>query len=103
MKKKIPAKLSILGRSYKVVYASADVMKKQIGQGVEGAICFDQKKIYILDELSDEEKILTTIHECVHSIAHTIGLNQILDAGMQEVLCESVANGMHDLFKQIKQ
>jgi Zn-dependent peptidase ImmA (M78 family) len=99
---KIPKKLTILGRTFVVKKIPAIKIKEAIGYDVDGAVMYSKKIIYLASELPPEALKLTLLHEVVHCIEITVGLNLVTEEKIREIWCESIASGFYDLMKQIK-
>lgn len=83
MKFKIPKKVTIFGKKFKV----------KIVDTHEFAGLMDSEKatIYLSIHQSDQQLIATFFHEAYHAMHWRIGLNQALSRDMLEVLAESQA------------
>jgi Zn-dependent peptidase ImmA (M78 family) len=101
MKKRIPKTLTILGRKYKLRFVSEKKMIELIEAPAWAAVDFTNKQILIQETLSEEEMMISLIHEIGH-IAHvTSGLNQIIPQDICEIICETSANAFLDLIRSI--
>ena len=91
--------MMILGRVYKIkIVTKTKLMTITSGNAV-ACVDFSDQTVYIWDELSDEQKMLSLFHELSH-IAHVVvGLDQVINAKIQEILCETMANAFGDLLK----
>lgn len=56
--------LRILGKTYRIEYVEADVLQQL---GVDGA-CMSNGRILIADNLNDEDRRETVIHEILHAV-----------------------------------
>lgn len=102
MKKKYPKHLTILGRKYKLKFVDQPTMQKTTDEPSFAAVDFENKIILVLESLSDEDKMLSILHELGHITHVTVGANQVLSFEMQEILCESGANAILDLVKSLR-
>jgi Zn-dependent peptidase ImmA (M78 family) len=85
-------KVKILGAVYKVQYKSRDQIAKDVGFPAYG-YCENGKKLIVIDKsLGDKDRIQTLKHEMGHAVMHRVGLDQVLSAEIQEIVCESFAN-----------
>jgi Zn-dependent peptidase ImmA (M78 family) len=53
-------------------------------------------EIYINNSLTKIQKEHTLCHEIAHIVMTRVGLDQVLSAEVQEIICESFANFMHE-------
>jgi len=73
---------------------------------VAGVLCeacveLNSKKIFIVKDLPDDEKIIALFHEIQH-ISHLVcGVSQVVSPEMQEILCESTAQAFYDLLRSL--
>ncbi|HBF68509.1 MAG TPA: hypothetical protein DDW20_04215 [Firmicutes bacterium] len=80
-------------KGYQVSYAN----KAFLGEGCYGQCRYKEKRIYILDNMSNLEEISTLIHECAHALAHSPykegfeGLLITPTRDIKEVEAESIA------------
>ena len=78
---------------YSVGYASKD----ELGQGCYGLCNHREKKIFLLEGMSDLQEISTLVRECGHALAHNPykakfeGLTALPDRDIKEVEAESIA------------
>ena len=78
---------------YSVSYAS----KEELGQGCYGLCNHKEKKILLLDGMSDLQEISTLVHECGHALAHNPykakfeGVTALPNRDIKEVEAESIA------------
>lgn len=70
----IPEKVKVVGIDYKVEYKP--VVKIYGSKDYTGSCNFDESIIQILDELSDDKKEQTFIHELVHAIFKEAGYDE---------------------------
>jgi|688.fasta_scaffold444643_2 hypothetical protein len=101
MKKKMPSKLTILGRSYKLKLVSEKKMIELIEVPAWAAVDFTNKQILIQETLSEEEMMISLFHEIGHIAQVVTGINQVISQEMQEILCETMANSMIDLIRSL--
>lgn len=105
MKKKLPRKVVILGRTFTVKSSlSEEQMRKAMPDNScpLGAMNYSEKVILVRKHHCPEEELITFIHECLHAMQYTVGLSQVTDGHMQEIWCESGAAAMFDVFKSLK-
>ena len=80
-------------KGYEICY----VNKEMLGDGCYGQCRYKEKRIYILDNMSNLEEISTLIHECAHALAHSPykegfeGLLLTPTRDIKEVEAESIA------------
>ncbi len=78
---------------YSVSFAS----KEELGQGCYGLCNHKERKIFLLDGMSDLQEISTLVHECGHALAHNPykakfeGVMTLPDRDIKEVEAESIA------------
>ena len=104
-KVKIPKKITILGRTFKVFNnLTQEQMTKRIGDGScpMGATNYSMREILILKHQNKNEQIVTLLHEINHIIQMTSGENQTMTAREVEIDCEIKAQGFYDAFMQMK-
>lgn len=53
-------------------------------------------EIHINKNITKLQKEKTTLHECCHAVMVRVGLDQVLSNEVQEIICESFANFMHE-------
>ena len=53
-------------------------------------------EIHINNSITKIQKEQTLLHECCHGIMVRVGLDQVLSNEVQEIICESFANFMHE-------
>jgi len=93
--------MMVLGRNYRIIKVSKPTMEKRFGEGCEACVSFEDGKIYILSSLSRKDYLIALFHESQH-IAHSIGgLNQIINADTQELLCEIGAQAFYDVVRSV--
>ena len=68
-----------------------------MGYAVHGLYDHKTKTIYISSDQTEHEMKMTFLHEACHAIHYIIGLNQVVPHELQEILCETTANLIHDL------
>jgi hypothetical protein len=91
--------ITILGRKFKVKQLSREKLLKLQGVAVHG-LCDNEKRIIYVETDGDEtfrEKVFH--HEVFHAVLGIVGLDQVIPVEFQELLCESFANGIEDLFR----
>jgi len=102
---KILNSVTILGRKFRVRNnLSEDQMKGLLGDGTcpLGAMNFSLMLIAIREHKNKSEQAVTFFHECLHAMQYITGLSQITNTDVAEIWCESGANAMLDVFKQMK-
>lgn len=97
--KKLPKSISILGRNYRITEVSMEKMIEVSEERSMGCVCFTSKNIYLIEGMTNEDKLLTLAHETVHIALTVTGLNLIIPFKIQEVICETMANLYLDLIK----
>lgn len=83
MKYKIPKKVPIFGKSFKIKIIDTHEFA--------GMMDSDKGVIYLSVHQTHEQMIATYFHEIFHALHYRIGLNQALSRDMMEVLAESQA------------
>ena len=80
--------MKILGKEYEIIEADATIMNDKVG------ICdFTKQKIYIAEGLTDDLHADTLLHEIVHVIDFTIGLE------LTEKQIIGIAGGLYAVWK----
>lgn len=102
MKVKIPKRITILGRIFKVKFESHSVIFEKAGEPAVALMSWLDRTIYISSEMNEHEQALAFFHECTHALHYIYGLNQVLSYEMQELLCEGTANLIEDLAECIR-
>lgn len=67
-------------------------------KGLAGEFCRRSYKINICDNQTGEDKWHTLIHEVTHAIIARVGLTQVIDPEVEEILAESVATAITENF-----
>lgn len=97
---KIPNQITILGREISITITDRETISKETGHNdPDGALSYIKRKMFIAEDLPEEEKFVTFFHECNHAIDYITGFAQILDSEKFELLAESRATGFYDVFK----
>jgi len=102
---RIPKSVTILGRKFVVKNnLSPEQMKKLMGDGScpLGAMNYSLMTIAIQTHKNKNEQMITFLHECFHAFQYVSGLSLVTSSDLAEVWCETGANAMMDVFKQIK-
>lgn len=97
---KLPKKIKILGREIKIKEVPTKELIELSGVNASGLYDHLSLKIYIAKDLPEKEKMLVLRHEFCHSVMFITGLSQVINGDVQEIICESFANAMSDLFKK---
>lgn len=63
---------------------------------------FSKKLIYISDDMTAEDQMLTLLHECHHVIGYINGDVQVSTHEQFETRAETYANGFLDVLKSLK-
>ena len=79
-----PASLKILGKKWSVDYKSMD-------QDEIGECDLERQAITIKDGLKTEQETSTLLHECIHAISDSLGLN------LTEKQVQGLETGLFDL------
>ena len=82
-----PASLKILGKKWTVEYVSdLPLEKDEMGQ------CdLEAQAIHVKDKLKGEQEGSTLLHECIHAISDSLGLN------LSEKQVQGLETGLYDL------
>lgn len=97
--RKIPKKISILGREYKIKQGVNLIFN---GVPVLGLCDSDKKVIYIEKNQSPEGKFATLCHECTHGFLYISGLDQKLSDSENELYCQLFTALFEDILKATK-
>jgi hypothetical protein len=99
--KRLPKSVTILGRKYKLKIVTDKQITAVAGVLCEACVDFNTKTIYVWKDLPQDEQMVAIFHEIQH-ISHMVcGLSQVISAEMQEILCESSAQGFYDLLRSL--
>lgn len=80
-------------KGFSIEYAS----EKELGKGCYGLCSYKDKKIKLLEGMSDIQTVSTLVHECGHALAHSPyrdsfeGLTELPGRDIREVEAESIA------------
>ncbi len=80
-------------KGFTIEYAS----EKELGKGCYGLCDYENKKIKLLEGMSDLQTVSTLVHECGHALAHSPyrdifdGLTELPSRDIREVEAESIA------------
>lgn len=96
--KKLPKKVTILGRTFTVKMATPEELLKETGVSAVGGMNYSRRLIWVQKDMSDDDTLVTYFHECVHAATFITGLNQITSREMTEIWCETMANTFSDVF-----
>lgn len=96
--KKLPKKVTILGRVFTVKLVSSEVLANEVGQGSVGGMNYSRRLIWVQNDMSWDDTLVTYFHECVHAATFIVGLNQVTSRDLAEVWCETMANTFRDVF-----
>lgn len=88
-------KINILGIDYKIEYVN--IISKECL--TLGQIDYLNQEIKILDELEDDIKKVTLIHEILHGIFNQLGFE---DEAADEHLINSLATALYQILRQIE-
>jgi Zn-dependent peptidase ImmA (M78 family) len=95
----MPKSLTIFGRNIKVKYLSKNKMDAII-PGAAGIWESTNQVIFICNEYSKEYQKYTLKHEVGHAIMSLTGLDQVIQAELQEIIVQSYATLIEDILKQ---
>lgn len=99
---KIPKKVTILGRTFKVLQLSETQIREETGvDNAEGAVNYRKRRISLRKDLPEDEMLITFLHECHHAIDYITGFSQVTGGDIFEIAAESRANGFFDVFKSL--
>jgi Zn-dependent peptidase ImmA (M78 family) len=92
MKGVLPNSITIYGKKFKVV--------QLLEAGYAGMMDYDKSRIYINSSAhkTDKQLLLTFWHEIFHAFHYRLGLHQALSAEILEILAESQATLIVELF-----
>lgn len=90
----IPDKVKIGWRTYAIEQAEH---RSAEGGDLYGAINYDDAKIYIYDKQSEENKIVTLLHEIIHGIFYLSGQKEWRE---NEQLVECLSENLYQVFKE---
>jgi|TARA_R110000824_G_scaffold88382_1_gene217335 hypothetical protein len=93
MKIQPPKRIKILNLTYKVELCSKTVW---VGSAADGWCDFDNQTIVVYEGLADEAKADTFLHECIHAVAHLMGVEWT----KEEQVSRRIATGLCTLWKE---
>lgn len=80
---KIPKKINVFGVVYKIKFIDTDLF---------AGLCDPSKKTIFLNINQSKDQILSTyIHETIHAMQFSIGMNQAISRELMEIMAESTA------------
>lgn len=89
---KIPKKINIFGVIYKIKFVDTDLF---------AGLCDPTKKTIFLNINQSKEQILSTyIHEAVHAMQFSTGMNQAVSREFMEMMAENTATLVMDMIKK---
>lgn len=102
MRKKLPRKISILGKKYSLKIVNEKTMGITTnGVSAFGCIDLNLNKILLLEGQTQEQLLLTLMHEVIHLSNSIVGLDQVISLELQEIQCESSSNAIMDLLRAL--
>lgn len=77
------------------------IFKKRMERGAFGWCVYDQQRIEIKEQISNDEKFLTLIHECLHALSdeYKIKLSHKQIYQLERALSEFIVSNASELFK----
>ena len=94
-------KVTILGVPYQVKVVNQEKLAELTGDPMVIGLCDGLDDIiYMASELRGKGERRTFIHEWTHGVKDVIGLNQTIDTRTAEIICQSMANAILELFDQ---
>lgn len=92
----------VLGRRFKIKLVDQVVMIKEVGHPCHGLFLPDKATILLDKSMPENMLWLTLFHELQHAAHSVTGHNQVIEPLMQELLCETSAALIEDIFKALK-
>ena len=88
-------KINICNKEYKI-----ECVNKIPGEDESTLGLFDSANRTIYIKIHEQKEMVSTLlHEIQHVILYNTGLHNLVDADMEEVLCDNFANSMAEVFK----
>ena len=91
--------INIVGQNIKVRWTK-EVFQDQYGNNLCGFYEPATQTIVVQVGSNKREEQVIFLHEICHAIMHTVGLAQVIDLKLQEIIAESFAVVMYDLMKK---
>lgn len=95
---KIPSEINVLGARFRIEIVTQAVLRGRREKDPDMELCGDmcpiERRIRILKTLSEEMKMSTLIHECVHAIFAISGQNERLEDIEEESLTVALECGI---------
>jgi len=89
---------NVFGSKIKVNYIDLDEETKDLmGWTTRSPI-----EIFVNKNMSAHDIKLSILHECFHAVMFRVGLDQVIEESVQEILCESFADFVHNNFIEKK-
>lgn len=89
---KIPSKIKLLGRQY-------TVSKERLPDGILGQTDQESRKISLSETLDAAHAFETFIHELTHVAMLETGVDNVIESGPKEAVCDCVALLFSDIFE----
>jgi hypothetical protein len=96
MRSILPKEVEVMGRKIPVHYLSQEAMSSMI-QNAEGIWDTHNRCIYINKDAPQNVQLYYIFHEMVHAKHTFTGIDQSIDPGMIEVICQSTATLIEDI------
>lgn len=97
--KKMPKSIEIMGRVLPIKYIEKEALNEMI-QNAEGIYDTYERGIYINKAAPQKIQKYYIYHETGHAILSFTGLDQVLPAEVQELICQSFATMTEDYMNQ---
>jgi len=94
MVKRMKKTINILGEKYSYIKVNPEEIA-----GYAGQANYQERTIKVIKGMSKKDTDQTLIHECIHIILHTVGVDQTMSLEMTEVLCESIPTALLQNFR----
>jgi Zn-dependent peptidase ImmA (M78 family) len=95
----MPTFVMVFGRKIPIKYISREKLSTYI-RDAEGIWDSYTRSIYICKDAPKNVQFYYIYHEVGHAVLCFTGLDQILPAEIQEVICQSYATAMEDMISQ---
>jgi len=88
-----PKKLAVFGQTVKIRYVKDLVEKQEIsGDYLDGIIRIDA-------DLDSKLMYLTLLHEAIHALFDRLGVGQVVNGGVEEIICDNIAMLIYENFE----
>ena len=65
-----------------------------------GETIFNDNEINIRPDLSDQNREASLVHEMLHVITWSSGIDRFIDSDLEEKIVHAMASGIYDLYKK---